>query len=90
MNEYAARQGEREIAARQHAEVMACGREHRASWRVIQRHGNASAFSGYHWTPSDYSAVRCGDCGRVWRTKAAYVEDLPNESSIMQVVRPGA
>lgn len=81
---------ERDMAARAHARVVACGREHRESWRVIQRHGNASAFNGYHWTPSDYSAVRCGDCGRVWRTKAAYVDDLPNESSIMRAARPGA
>jgi hypothetical protein len=69
---------ERELAARAHAEVVACGREHRASWRVIQRHGNASAFNGYRWADSDYSAVRCGGCGRVWRTRAAYVESLPD------------
>jgi hypothetical protein len=56
----------------------ACEREHRGQWRVIQRHGNASAFNGYHWTPSDYSSVRCTHCWRVWRTKAAYVEELPD------------
>jgi hypothetical protein len=57
-----------------------CQLEHRAHWRVIQRNGNASAFNGYHWTPSDYSAVRCTlpDCRRVWRTKAAYVDQLPD------------
>jgi hypothetical protein len=55
-----------------------CMREHRASWRVVQRHGNASAFSGYHWTSSAYSGVRCLACGRFWRTKAAYVETLPD------------
>lgn len=55
-----------------------CQREHRDSWEVLQRNGNASAFNGYHWTPSDYSCVRCTSCGRVWRTKAAYVDSLPN------------
>ena len=59
-----------------------CQREHRAHWVVFQREGNASAFAGYHWTPSDYSGVRCDDasggCGRVWRTKAAYVARLPD------------
>jgi hypothetical protein len=66
------------IAAMEHDVVVACGRDHRATWTVIQRHGNASAFNGYHWTPSDYSACRCGTCGRVWRTNAAYVEGLPD------------
>jgi hypothetical protein len=66
------------IAVTEHAVVLACGREHRATWTVIQRHGNRSAFNGYHWTRSDYSACLCGTCGRVWRTKAAYVEHLPD------------
>jgi len=55
---------------------LLCQREHREHWVVIAYHGNASAFNGYHWTPSDYSACRCEECGRVWRTKAAYVDDL--------------
>jgi hypothetical protein len=61
-----------------------CQREHRAHWVVIQRYGNASAFNGYHWTPSDYSAVRCAkpDCGRVWRTKAGYVAQLPDQRDL--------
>jgi hypothetical protein len=58
---------------------QACQREHRATWAVLQRKGNRSAFSGYRWTPSDYSAVRCGECGRVWRTNAAYVDKLPDD-----------
>jgi hypothetical protein len=63
-----------------HAETVECMRNHRAAWRVVQRHGNASAFNGYHWTPSDYSCLRCTaeGCGRVWRTKAAYVEGVPD------------
>ena len=47
---------------------------------VLARNGNASAFNGYHWTPSDYSLIRCtrkGGTG-VWRTKASYVHSLPN------------
>jgi hypothetical protein len=57
-----------------------CQREHRASWVVLQRKGNYSAFNGYHWTPSAYSAVKCRapGCNRVWRTKAAYVDELPD------------
>jgi uncharacterized Zn finger protein len=48
----------------------------REGWRVIQRKCNHSAFNGYHYTPSDYSAVRCEKCGHIWRTKAKYVDDL--------------
>lgn len=51
---------------------------HRPRWVVIQRLGNASAFNGYHWTPSDYSCVRCPICPAHWRTKAAYVSSLPD------------
>lgn len=57
-----------------------CAREHRASWRVYQRNGNASAFNGCHWTPSDYSGLVCTvkGCRRRWRTKAAYVASTPS------------
>ncbi len=44
---------------------------------VGQRLCNHSAFNGYRWTPSKYSAVHCLDCGRVWRTKAD-VSHLPD------------
>lgn len=67
---------------------FACkNKAHRPSWRVYQRRGNRSAFSGYHWTPSDYSAVLCLDCyggergedsTAIWRTKADYVDGLPD------------
>jgi hypothetical protein len=69
-----------EINRRAHKVAIACGREHRKHWAVLQRKGNCSAFNGYHWTPSDYSAVRCAapGCGRAWRTKAAYVDTLPD------------
>lgn len=45
-------------------------------WRVHTREGNHSAFSGYAFTPSAYSAVTCLRCGAVWRTKAGYVRNL--------------
>ncbi|MFD4397241.1 hypothetical protein [Kitasatospora sp. NPDC058478] len=51
---------------------------HRPRWRVQLRNANRSAFNGYRLTPSDYSEVRCGECGHVWRTKAAYVTTLPD------------
>jgi hypothetical protein len=56
-----------------------CRREHREFWAVVQYHGNASAFNGYHWQHSDYSGITCNSCGRYWRTKAGYVEDLPSQ-----------
>lgn len=55
---------------------LLCQRNHRGRWRVVQYHGNASAFNGYHWTPSAYSGIRCLECGRFWRTRADYVERL--------------
>ncbi len=45
-------------------------------WRIIQLLCNYSAFSGYHRTASDYSGLRCLNCGTYWRTKAAYVHTL--------------
>ena len=53
-------------------------RAHRARWVVSTRHCNYSAFNGYHRTPSEYSGVTCPACPAVWRTKAAYVEQLPD------------
>lgn len=55
---------------------------HRKSWRVDVRRANFSAFNGYRRTWSPYSQVRCGDCGAVWRTKAAYVDELPGDRGI--------
>lgn len=45
---------------------------------VTQRLCNHSAFNGYRYTPSDYSAVRCAKCGMYFRTKSAYVSGLPD------------
>jgi hypothetical protein len=53
---------------------------HRPLWRVTQRHCNHSAFNGYHYTPSAWSSVVCTapGCTGCWRTKAAYVYELPD------------
>lgn len=52
-------------------------RAHKPRWLVITYRANYSAFNGGQRTDSDYSAVKCGECGRVWRTKGAYVDTLP-------------
>jgi hypothetical protein len=71
---------DRRLTAESRARAAACRREHYGQWRVIAREGNASAFNGYRWQRSRYSAVRCfaAGCGRVWRTDAAYVAELPD------------
>lgn len=51
---------------------------HRRHWRVRVRNANYSAFNGGRRTPSDYSALTCTLCGGSWRTKAAYVDELPD------------
>lgn len=63
---------------------LACGiAAHRSYWVVVQRQCNYSAFNGYHYTPSEYSLVRCTvpGCRSLWRTKATFVDDLPDEDS---------
>ena len=62
---------------REREENRLCGKEHRHSWRVVQRNGNASAFNGYRWTWSRYSGVRCLRCLRFWRTGAATCATWP-------------
>lgn len=46
------------------------------NWVVVQRRCNHSAFSGYHYTPSEWSAIFCRSCRALWRTKARYVNKL--------------
>jgi hypothetical protein len=46
------------------------------AWVVTQRLGNASAFNGYRWQPSDWSSVFCLGCHAFGRTKASYVSSL--------------
>jgi hypothetical protein len=47
-------------------------------WEVVDWRCNYSAFSGYHYTPSSYSGLRCRACGARWRTNAKYVDRLPH------------
>ena len=53
-----------------------CAVRDRKRWRVVQYRHHHSAFHGYRRTESDWSSVYCIGCGRLWRTKAAYVESL--------------
>jgi len=56
--------------------------EKRKFWVVTDRECNHSAFNGYHWTPSDYSRIECSRCGRAWRSKAKYVDSLPDAGTL--------
>ena len=47
---------------------------------VETRRGNYSAFNGYHFTPSDYSRLRCLDCGWHWRSRSPSVGLLRDET----------
>jgi len=49
-----------------------------SNWFVVHRKCSYSAFNGYRYAPSLSSAVRCRKCGAAWRTKAWYVETLPD------------
>jgi hypothetical protein len=53
---------------------------HAPSWVVRTRKANYSTFNGRHRTASDYSEVVCPVCRGRWRTKAAYVDRLPDET----------
>lgn len=68
----------RRLAAESRARAAACRRDHFPTWRVTVRNGNHSAFSGGRFTPSPYSALWCGSCGRAWRSKAPYVARVPD------------
>ncbi len=52
--------------------------EHRPQWYVTVRKANYSAFNGGRRTRSRYSEVRCPACPTFWRTRAAYVDSLPD------------
>jgi len=45
---------------------------------VTARRSNHSKFNGSRFTPSRYSEVMCLECRSFWRTKAAYVNRLPD------------
>ena len=51
-------------------------------WFVIQRNARCSAFDGYRVMYSDWSAVQCHACGKVWRTKAAFVTSLKDGKNV--------
>ena len=51
------------------------------NWWVRQYLCNHSAFSGYHYTRSDYSEVVCGTCHASGRTKASYVHRLRHQEN---------
>lgn len=53
-------------------------------WVVVQRHCNHSAFNGYRQTYSDWSCLRCRECGALWRTKASYVHSLADDSHALR------
>lgn len=52
--------------------------ERKTRWIVTTREGNRSAFNGRRFTHSAYSEVVCLRCVNTWRTKAAYVSELPD------------
>ena len=52
--------------------------EHKPGWTVAVRKANHSAFNGGRRTPSAYSLVHCEPCRTAWRTKAKYVDTLPD------------
>jgi hypothetical protein len=64
-----------------------CEKPDRARWVVVQRNCSHSAFAGYRYTPSAYSSVRCTACNGVWRTKAGYVDTLPDGTLFQAVTR---
>lgn len=55
-------------------------RSHRPMWTVRTRNANYSAFNGGRRTPSAYSLVVCGSCNKAWRTRAQYVDRLPDQT----------
>lgn len=54
--------------------------ERMKNWKVVQRHCNHSYFQypggAKHY--SDWSSVQCLKCHRFWRTKAKYIDELPD------------
>lgn len=50
----------------------------KTKWFVVDKRCNYSAFNGGKRTESVYSSVTCTGCGGYWRTKANYVDILPD------------
>lgn len=53
-------------------------RAHRGVWVVTVRKAHYSAFNGGRRTPSAWSQLFCPACSRSWRSKAAYVDTIPD------------
>lgn len=56
--------------------VCICDQPREKRLRVVVYKGNYSAFNGGRFQSSDYSLIRCLQCGKFFRTKAAYVSEL--------------
>lgn len=58
-----------------------CNPKDKSKWWVMHRRHNHSAFESpkYHEHYSTKSTIVCEGCGMVWRTDAAYVNDLPDQ-----------
>lgn len=57
-------------------------------WVVAERKASYSAFNGYRRTPSDWSQMFCQGCGACWRTKAAYVDTIPDGDILIGDLTP--
>lgn len=53
------------------------------NWAVTDRNANHSAFNGYHRTYSAYSGVICTKCFANWRSKANYINYLPDMGALV-------
>jgi len=53
-----------------------CEEPDRRLWRITTYKGNLSHFSKGGYATSAYSQLRCLECGRYWRTKAKYVDEI--------------
>jgi len=54
------------------------------NWVVTMRNCNQSAFNGYKVTPSDYSEIWCALHGHFWRSKAKYVDTVPDAKWVIK------
>ena len=66
-----------------HSHACSCtGKDKRKKWVVTGRRCNYSYFETPKggWHHSDYSQLRCKECGGLWRTKAKYVDDIPDDT----------
>lgn len=78
------------ICSERHERLEKCNGRPGRLWRVTDRNGNRSAFNGYHWQASQWSAVVCLRCGCSWRTKANYVDRLLDRNAVTERdVEPG-